>query len=72
MYEKEAVVAAADAVYGAIEAVKDGLGVEDVAAGIQLMTAIAGAVDDFKADTDAAGLHFVARLADLFGDSRVG
>ncbi len=70
-YEKAQVAAGADAVYEAINAVRDGIGVEDTGAAINLFTALAGCADEFKNDTDAAILHFVSRLAGRFGDDRV-
>jgi len=70
-YEKAQVHAAADAVYAVIQAVKDGLDIADVGAAITLLTAFVGAADEFKDDTDAAGLHLAARLADRFGDERI-
>jgi len=70
-YNKDQVSELAVAFKGAIEAVKDGVGVEDTGAAIALFTALAGAADEFKADTDAAVLHFVAKVLDLFGDERV-
>ncbi len=68
---KAEVIAVADAVYGAIEAVKDGFDIEDTAAAIALITAVVAAANEFKEDWDAAGLHIISRLADLFGDGRV-
>ena len=70
-YNKEQVQAVADAIYDAIQAARDGIGVDDTAAAITLFTAFAGAADEFQTDTDAAGLHLAARLADRFGDSRI-
>lgn len=70
-YDKDQVQAVADAVYDVVQAVKDGLDVSDMTAGMALMTAFMAAADEFKNDTDAAGLHMGARLMDRFGDSRV-
>lgn len=71
MYNKEQVVAAADAIVATIDAVKDGLDAADVGAAVTLLTAVAAAADEFKGDTDAAVLHLVAAIADRIGDQRV-
>lgn len=71
MYDKSHPQNAAVAVHAAFYAVKDGVGVEDTGAAINLFTAIAACADEFKSDPDAAGLHFVSKLADLFGDDRM-
>ena len=70
-YEKANVVSFADAVMDGIEAVQDGVGVEDTGAAINLFTALASAVDEFKGNIKAAGPHFIARLADRFGDEQM-
>lgn len=71
MYNKEQVQAVGSAIVKTIEAVKDGVDVSDVGTAIELMTAFAGAADEFKGDTDAAILHLVASIADGIGDARV-
>ena len=70
-YNKNQVLDLAVAFKKWIEAVKDGIGVEDTGAAIALFTALAGAADEFKDDTDAAVLHFVSKVLELFGDERV-
>lgn len=70
-YDKTQVQAAGRAVLDTIDAVKDGLDAGDVAAAVNLLTAIAAAADEFKNDTDAAILHLVATIADGVGDQRV-
>ncbi len=67
-YEKPQVLAGADSVFGGINAVRDGIGVEDTGAAINLFTALAGCADEFKSNLGAAICHFIGRLADRFGD----
>lgn len=71
MYNKAQVEAAGDALLAAIEAVRDGLDVTDVTAAVSLLTAIGGAADEFRTDTDAAVLHLVSHVAGKLGDARV-
>lgn len=61
----------AEAVHGGIKAVGDGIDPSDVGAAVTLFTTLAEAADEFKNDTDAAVMHFAAKLLDLFGDERV-
>ena len=72
-YEKQQVQALADAVVDSILAVRDGgIGADDVDEAINLFQKLAAAADEFKTDTDAAALHLSARMAERFGDMRVG
>lgn len=70
-YNKGQVEALGDALLDAVDAVRDGVGVDDTAAAIALFTALAGAADEIKGDTDAALLHLVGHMASKVGDRRV-
>lgn len=69
-YDEGQVRELAQALLGAVDAVRDGLGPEDAAAGVSLLTALSAAADEAR-DTDAFALHLISELADVIGDRRV-
>jgi hypothetical protein len=71
MYNKAQVEAVGDAILATIDAVKDGLGPEDVVAAVGLLTSFSAAADEFKGDADAAILHLVGHMASKIGDTRM-
>jgi len=70
-YNKDQVIALADAVYALLESFRDGVGMDDIDEAVGVLTAAASAADEIKTDFDAAGLHMLGRLGDKFGDARV-
>lgn len=70
-YDKAQCKAVGEALYAAVQALRDGLQVEDTAVGMQLLTALAGAADEIKGDSDAALLHIASAVLGKAGDGRI-
>jgi hypothetical protein len=70
-YNKEQVKAAGGQLISLLYGFADGLDLSDSANVIAFVTSVTGAVDEFKGDTDAAILHFLAGAAEAFGDRRI-
>lgn len=69
--DRAAISALAQALLDTFDAVSDGVGVEDAPQGVALISAIASAVDDIQADTDAALLFLASDLAGLVAERKV-
>jgi len=70
-YNKAEVKAVGNAVYDLLEGLSDGIGNQEIANLMKVLTAAVAASDEFKSDFDAAGPHVLAQMADRFGDRRV-
>jgi len=70
-YNEAKVKAVGDALYNMIDAVKDGVGINDMDEFIALTMALQGAQAELAGDTDAAVLHIASALTDKLADARV-
>lgn len=70
-YNKAQVQAVGEVIVRGIDAVRDGIDVNDATVGIEFLTALIGAADEIRTDTDAAALHIASVITDKFGDRRV-
>lgn len=70
-YEKAQVQKVGDATYNLIKGLSNGIGTEEMANLMGVLSAAVDASDEFRSDFDAAGPHAVARMLDRFGDDRV-
>ena len=70
-YDKTKCKAVGVALVELIDAVTDGVGMDDMDEMMALAMALKGAQAEMSSDTDAATLHILSAAADAFGDKRV-
>lgn len=71
MYDKTKPIEVGHKLVELIEAVTDGVGMEDMDEFISLIAALQAAQTEMTTDTDAAILHVVSGATDAFGDKRI-
>lgn len=71
MYDKVKIEDAAVKSVDMFDALSDGVGVEDSAQLMSLISSLVAAADAFQADKDAAVLHYVSKVIEVIGDRRV-
>jgi len=69
-FERAALAELAQKLLDTVDAVSDGVDMQDVDEAVGLLTAFSGAADELKEDTDAAVLYLVSALLGLVGDRR--
>lgn len=70
-YDKTKTKAVGDALYDLIEAVTDGVGLDDMDEMMALAMRLKDAQNELATDTDASVLHVASALTDRLGDARV-
>lgn len=70
-YDKPGIKEVGVALYNLVDGLSNGVGTDEIANLTKLLIEASQVTDSLKSDPDAAGLHIIAVLADLYGDKRV-